>query len=70
MIGIGTGSSGDNSISTEFMRAIVDKLQAERFRSSTKLTYYRVWKKFNEFYISLDEKPVLLREKHSASKVL
>ena len=57
-------SSGDSStISTREMQLIVDKLKGERNRSSTKANYYGIWKKFNEFFIRLDEKPSTWEER-------
>ena len=44
-------------ISTAGMQAIVDRLRCDRNRNSTKLTYYCIWKKFNQFVIHLDRKP-------------
>ena len=45
------------------MQSIVHRLQAERHRSSTKMTYYRVWVKFNEFFLRLDWKPPTWEER-------
>ena len=50
-------SSGASTISTSSLKNIIDKLKRERNRSSTRKNYYCVWKKFNEFFIKLDEKP-------------
>ena len=56
--------SGDSStISTREMQLIVDKLKCERNRSSTKANYYGIWKKFNEFFIRLDDKPSTWEER-------
>ena len=41
------------------MQEVVNKLQADRHRSSTKNTYYRIWKNFNKFFIKLDVKPAM-----------
>ena len=29
----------------------------ERCRDSTRQTYYRIWKQFNQFFLRLDQKP-------------
>ena len=36
----------------------MDRLKGERFCCSTKKTYYRIWKTFNEFFLRLDIKPM------------
>ena len=36
---------------------IVNKLKMDKYQDSMKLTYYRVWKSFNQFFIKLDSKP-------------
>ena len=41
------------------MRCILERLKWDRHRSSTKAQYYTVWKKFNEFFVKLDDKPDL-----------
>ena len=51
-----TSSSGDSSISTAAVQSIVDKLKGERNRSSTRENYYKIWRKFNQFFIRLDTK--------------
>ena len=53
-------SSSDSKItmlSTTSIKLFIDKLKNERNRSSTRQTYYNIWKIFNKFYIKLDEKP-------------
>ena len=35
----------------------MEKLKLERNRGSTRKNYYSIWKKFNQFFIQLDEKP-------------
>ena len=50
-------SSTSFTLSTSALRDIVDKLRCKRHRTSTQEQYYGVWKKFNEFFIRLDEKP-------------
>ena len=45
------------SISTKAIEHIVERLKSQNNRTSTKKTYYNVWKKFNQFYIRLDRKP-------------
>ena len=44
-------------ISTKEVQNIVDYLVSERHRTSTRQTYLRVWKLFNEFFVKLDDKP-------------
>ena len=39
------------------MQAIVERLRCEGNRASTRLNYYTVWKKFNQFVIKLDIRP-------------
>ena len=39
------------------MEVLLDQLKNERHRSTTRLTYYNVWRKFNEFVIRLDQIP-------------
>ena len=47
----------ETSISTAAIENIIEKLKTEKHRSSTKRTYYGIWRSFNEFYIKLDRKP-------------
>ena len=42
---------------------IVDRLKSERHRSSTRNTYYVIWKCFNKFLIRLDHKPKTWEER-------
>ena len=55
--------STSSTISTKAMRDIVDKLKLDRHRSSTKNTYYVIWKCFNKFLIRLDHKPKTWEER-------
>ena len=50
-------SSTDSSISMQEMFRIIDRLKHECHRSSTRDTYYRIWKIFCQFYLKLDIKP-------------
>ena len=50
-------SSGDSTISMKDIEAIVDRLNMERCRDSTRKMYYRIWKLFNNFFLRLDSKP-------------
>ena len=52
-----SSDSTDSSISTKAIQTFVDKLKNERNRSSTRKTYYAIWRIFNEFFIKLDQKP-------------
>ena len=54
--GSSTGSSS-SKLSTESIQLLVNKLKNERNRSSTRKTYYEIWKNFNEFFVTLDKKP-------------
>ena len=54
-------SSSTSMISTDAMEKIVDKLCYQSHRSSTKENYHCLWKKFNEFFIKLDRKPIDLQ---------
>ena len=36
---------------------IVEKLKSERYRNTTRQTYYRIWMIFNKFFVRLDHKP-------------
>ena len=44
-------------ISTAEIKEIIDYLQCNQHRSTTRRNYYSVWKKFNEFFVRLDRKP-------------
>ena len=50
-------SSHDSSISTTEIECILDQLRQECHRSSTRKTYYGIWKTFNRFFLQLDRKP-------------
>ena len=50
-------ASSTLTISTDGMEKIIDKLRCQNHRSSTKMNYHCIWKKFNEFFIRLDRKP-------------
>ena len=52
-----SSTSMSSTISTVVIQNIVDRLQMQRYRDSTRNTYYRVWRLFNEFFIRLDDKP-------------
>ena len=52
-----SASSEDSSLSTAAIKNIIERLKTEGNRSSTKKNYYSVWRKFNEFFVKLDEKP-------------
>ena len=44
-------------ISTGAIQQIVENLKFDRYRNSTRQTYYRVWNLFNKFFIRLDIMP-------------
>ena len=50
-------STEDGRISARQMKNILEDLKCNSNKSSTKRTYYKVWQKFNEFVIKLDEIP-------------
>ena len=52
-----SSTTESSRISTAAIQAIVDSLKSERYRDSTRQTYYRIWKLFNKFFIRLDDKP-------------
>ena len=54
---IRSNTSTSTTISTSAIQEIVEKLKGERIKDSTKKIYYSVWKKFNNFFIKLDQKP-------------
>ena len=52
-----TTASTSTTISTCEMERIVDKLNSQRHKSTTRNNYYKIWKLFNNFYLRLDQKP-------------
>ena len=50
-------SSGSSSISTSEIQCIITQLRNAKYRQATKKKYLVVWKKFNKFFVQLDEKP-------------
>ena len=40
------------------MQNIVDELQCNQYRDSTKKNYYGIWKSFNDLFLKLDDKPL------------
>ena len=50
-------SNSSSSISTAAMEHIVERLKMNKHRSTTKKTYYGVWKSFNKFILKLDRRP-------------
>ena len=55
--GKSSSSSKYSMISTAEMEEIIDYLQMNQHRSTTRKNYYSVWKGFNEFIVRLDRKP-------------
>ena len=49
--------SHSSSISTSSVEALIQKIKGDKYRQSTKATYLRIWKCFNQFFIRLDRKP-------------
>ena len=50
-------TSGSSSISTAEIKIIIAQLHNAKYRPATKKNYLLVWKKFNKFFVQLDEKP-------------
>ena len=48
--------SDGGMIAMKQVQAVVDKLSMERYRDSTRQTYYHIWKLFNQFFLKLDDK--------------
>ena len=51
-------TSMSSIISTSEIQAIIEQLQSEQHRGSTRKSYLAVWKIFNEFFVRLDRKPI------------
>ena len=52
-----SAGSSSSSISTMEIQLIVDWLSMKHCGSSTRKTYHRIWKLFNQFFLRLDDKP-------------
>ena len=52
-----SSESTASTISTVELQQIIYKLEMNHFRSTTRKTYYKIWKLFNNFIIKLDKKP-------------
>ena len=52
-----SGSSESSRISSSYMQNVVDRLLCKQNRTSTSQTYFRIWRIFNKFLISLDKRP-------------
>ena len=52
-----SSTTSSSTISTSWMKQVIDRLKMGKHRDSTKKHYYSVWRQFNQFYIRLDEKP-------------
>ena len=55
--GMMSSTSSTSRLSTAEICNIVEKLKLQRFRDSTRATYYRVWHLFSKFFLCLDYKP-------------
>ena len=53
----GSSVSGSSTIPTGHMELIVQKLLGQQNRRSTVRTYVNIWRQFNNFVLSLDQKP-------------
>ena len=47
------------------MKLIIEQLKSTQNRESTKKNYLSIWRKFNEFIICLDVKPITWEERAS-----
>ena len=45
------------------IEGVIEKLESQRFRDSTRRNYYGIWKTFNHFIIRLDRKPTEWEER-------
>ena len=52
-----SSSSSRSTISTIGIKEVIDKLKMNGMRESTKSSYLKIWRGFNEFYLRLDIKP-------------
>ena len=52
-----SSSSGNSTISTREIQAIIDKLRNSKYRATTERNYQCVWICFNKFFVRLDRKP-------------
>ena len=50
-------SSSSSTLSTAALQSIIENLRTQKFRNSTKMNYYGIWKNFNQFFLKLDVKP-------------
>ena len=50
-------TSTGSGISTTALEMIVEHLRCQKNRSTTRRNYFRIWRKFNNFILSLDRKP-------------
>ena len=55
--------STSSRLSTIEIQGIVEQLKHQQYRSSTRKTYYSVWKSFNQFFVRLDFKPKKWRDR-------
>ena len=46
-----------STISADAIKLVIDRLECDRHRQTTKTNYHSVWKSFNEFFLKLDKKP-------------
>ena len=51
-------AASSSTISTIEIQDIIERLKSQRYRSTTRETYYRIWKRFAKFFIWLDYCPV------------
>ena len=56
-------SSRSSTISSQCMWTIVDRLQCNQTRKSTKANYKQIWQQFNKFLVRLDHRPRLWEDR-------
>ena len=50
-------TSTSSTISTEYMMQVVERLECQSNRDSTRRNYHAIWTRFNKFLLRLDKKP-------------
>ena len=50
-------ASSSSTLSTAAIKSVIENLKLQKFRNSTKMNYYGIWKNFNQFFLKLDVKP-------------
>ena len=60
---ISDSTSQSSRISTTYINNLLEQLKAEGNKDTTKMSYYKTWRKFNQFVIRLDYIPKLWEDK-------